>query len=634
MITLTDVTLQRGPQRLLDNINLVIYPGHHVGLVGQNGCGKSSLFQLLLRELHVDGGTLSIPGSWRVAHMAQEVSASDRPAVEYVLDGDTKLREIQAVITAAEISGDNDALAHGYADLDTIDGFNAHYRAEQLLHGLGFTQDQVGDSVNSFSGGWRIRLNLAQALMSPSDLLLLDEPTNHLDMDAMLWLEQWLKAYKGTLVLISHDRDFLDNIVDDIIHIEHQKANSYRGNYSAFELQRAARLAEQQSMYEKQQRRVGEIEEFVRRFKAKASKAKQAQSRVKELERMEKIAPAHVDSPFRFSFREADKTSTPLINLSHANLGYGETEILHDVGISLPPGARIGLLGPNGAGKSTLVKSLVGDISILKGERVAGEHLRIGYFAQHQLEALDLNASAMLHLQRISPRATEQQIRTFLGGFNFHGDKALDIIAPFSGGEKARLALALVAWEKPNLLLLDEPTNHLDLEMRHALCEALQEYSGALVVISHDRHLLRNTVDEYWRVYGGEVVPFDGTLEDYYDWLKKELQRAAKEDAKPAAASLNKVDKKTQRQESAQRRQQLSDTKNKLRKVETELSKAQQKLAAVETQLADESLYEAENKAKLQTLLQEQVDCKKQVSTVESVWLELNETLESLDQED
>ncbi len=634
MINLREVSLRRGTQCLLDHINLIFYPGRHIGLIGQNGCGKSSLFQLLLGKLQVDSGELSIPNNWRIAHMAQEVSASTRSAVDYVLDGDLRLREIQALIAKAEASGDHDALAHAYSDLDEVDGFNAHYRAEQLLHGLGFTQDQVNDSVNSFSGGWRIRLNLAQALMSPSDLMLLDEPTNHLDMDAIVWLEQWLKVYQGTLILISHDRDFLDNIADDIVHIEKQNAISYSGNYSDFERQRAARLAEQQSMFVKQQRRIEEIEQFVNRFKAKASKAKQAQSRIKELERMELIGPAHVDSPFHFRFREADKQSTPLINLSQASLGYKEAPILTNINVSVAPGARIGLLGPNGAGKSTLIKSLVGELDLLAGERICGEHLKIGYFAQHQLEALDVNASAMLHIQRLSPRATEQSIRAFLGGFNFQGDKALEPIMPFSGGEKARLALALVAWEKPNLLLLDEPTNHLDLEMHYALCEALQDYAGALIIISHDRYLLRNTVDEYWRVYGGEVVPFDGALEDYHQWIQKELQQTQAVKQKKIASSDNKkLDKKAQRQQKSQHRESLSVAKKQLKKLEHQMEKAKQEKEAVDAELSVEDIYQAENKVQLQNLLKTQANITAQMAKFEDQWVALNLDIETLEKE-
>ena len=627
MITLRDIVLQRGTQRLLEGASLTIHPGRRIGIIGANGSGKSSLFALLMGQLQLDAGELNIPAAWRMSHMAQEVATSQRSALDYVVDGDMQLRKVEAGIAQLTDTAQHNRLAALYAELEVLDGYNANNRAEQLLHGLGFTSEQVGKPVSSFSGGWRIRLNLAQALMCPSDLLLLDEPTNHLDLDATLWLEQWLKAYPGTLLLISHDRDFLDSIADEIVCVEQQQLQSYRGNYSAYETQKAQRLAQQQAGYEKQQRRVAEIQQFVNRFRAKATKAKQAQSRLKELERMELIAPAHIDSPFKFVFWEAEKNSTPLINLSEATLGYGDTEILQQVEFSLQPGSRIGLLGPNGAGKSTLVKSLVGDLELLAGHRVCGEHLAVGYFAQHQLEALDLDASAALHIQRLSPAASEQEIRNFLGGFNFHGDKTLEPIAPFSGGEKARLALAIIVWQKPNLLLLDEPTNHLDLEMRHALEMALQGYAGALVVISHDRHLLRNTVDEFYLVANGGVESFGGTLADYQAWLKTEALPAAGSVAK---ADDDKQDKKMQRQQAAQQRQQLAPLRNKVKAVEREMEKLQQQLDTIEQRLAGSDIYLQENKADLQNTLQQRGALQAQLEHCETQWLQVQEQLESM----
>jgi ATP-binding cassette subfamily F protein 3 len=627
MITLRDIVLQRGTQRLLEGASLTIHPGRRIGIIGANGSGKSSLFALLMGQLQLDAGELNIPAAWRMSHMAQEVATSQRSALDYVVDGDMQLRKVEAGIAQLTDTAQHNRLAALYAELEVLDGYNANNRAEQLLHGLGFTSEQVGKPVSSFSGGWRIRLNLAQALMCPSDLLLLDEPTNHLDLDATLWLEQWLKAYPGTLLLISHDRDFLDTIADEIVCVEQQQLQSYRGNYSAYETQKAQRLAQQQAGYEKQQRRVAEIQQFVNRFRAKATKAKQAQSRLKELERMELIAPAHIDSPFKFVFWEAEKNSTPLINLSEATLGYGDTEILQQVEFSLQPGSRIGLLGPNGAGKSTLVKSLVGDLELLAGHRVCGEHLAVGYFAQHQLEALDLDASAALHIQRLSPAASEQEIRNFLGGFNFHGDKTLEPIAPFSGGEKARLALAIIVWQKPNLLLLDEPTNHLDLEMRHALEMALQGYAGALVVISHDRHLLRNTVDEFYLVANGGVESFGGTLADYQAWLKTEALPAAGSVAK---ADDDKQDKKMQRQQAAQQRQQLAPLRNKVKAVEREMEKLQQQLDTIEQRLAGSDIYLQENKADLQNTLQQRGALQAQLEHCETQWLQVQEQLESM----
>lgn len=629
MIVISDISLQRGTQILLEKASLRINPGQHIGITGRNGCGKSSLFQLLQGDIQLDAGSVSVPPNWRLAHMAQEVSSSDRTALDYVLDGDKELRRVQQVIAAAEEAHDNDALAHGYAALEAVHGYDAHYRAEQLLHGLGFLQSQCYLSVNSFSGGWRIRLNLAQALISRSDLLLLDEPTNHLDLEATLWLEQWLKSYPGTLLIISHDREFMDNVVDGIVHVENQQLNYYRGNYSSFEKMRAMRLAETQASYDKQQRRMAEIEDFVRRFRAKASKAKQAQSRLKELERMETISLAHVDSPFHFVFRDSEKTSSPLLVLRDADIGYG-APLLNKVHINLQPGARIGLLGVNGAGKSTLIKALVGDLPLLSGERVTGEHLAIGYFAQHQLEALDMHASALLHIQRISPDATEQTIRNFLGSFDFHADKALEPIAPFSGGEKARLALAMVVWQRPNLLLLDEPTNHLDLEMREALTEALLGYSGALVVISHDRHLLRNSVDEYWCVRDGMVTEFDGTLEDYHRQLHKQGSAEAVE--KKSAPSVVQ-DKKVQRQESAQLRQSLAPLRKRAGELEKKIANQQKKLSDIENALSDPALYEAAQKNQLQQTLAEQGALRKQVEDWEAEWFALQEQLEKTSNE-
>ncbi len=627
MITLRNIVLQRGTQRLLEGASLTVHPGRRIGLIGANGCGKSSLFALLMGQLQVDGGEMNIPAAWRLAHMAQEVATSERSALDYVVDGDAGLRRVEAAIAKLEASERHEQLAALYAELEALDGYNANNRAEQLLHGLGFTAGQISRPVSSFSGGWRIRLNLAQALMCPSDLLLLDEPTNHLDLDATLWLEQWLKAYPGTLLLISHDRDFLDSIADEIVCVEQQRLQTYRGNYSAYETQKAQRLAQQQAGYEKQQRRVAEIQQFVSRFRAKATKAKQAQSRLKELERMELIAPAHIDSPFKFAFREAEKNSTPLIQLSEASLGYRGETILQQVEVGLQPGSRIGLLGPNGAGKSTLVKSLVGDLPLIGGHRVCGEHLAVGYFAQHQLEALDLAASAALHIQRLSPHASEQEIRNFLGGFNFHGDKALEPIAPFSGGEKARLALAIIVWQKPNLLLLDEPTNHLDLEMRHALEMALQGYAGALVVISHDRHLLRNAVDEFYLVADRRVQPFAGTLADYQSWLKAH-QRP--DQSPPTPPGEDRQDKKAQRQLAARQRQQLAPLRKKVKVVEREMEALHQRLGKFEKSLADPDIYLQENKENLQNALQQRGQLQGQLEECEAQWLQMQEQLESL----
>ncbi|MFT3928758.1 MAG: ATP-binding cassette domain-containing protein [Spongiibacteraceae bacterium] len=629
MIELQSIALQRGNKILLQDASLRIHPGEKTALVGANGSGKTSLFLLLMGRLQIDRGQLSIPAAWRIAHMAQEVEAGDRTAIDYVLDGDSELRRIEQALATET---DDDKLAHLYADLDAIDGYTAGRRAEQLLLGLGFPPDKWHVPVSSFSGGWRIRLNLAQALMCPSDLLLLDEPTNHLDLDASLWLEQWLARYRGTLVLISHDRDFIDNTCEQIVHIENATLTRYRGNYSSFERQRAERLAQQQIAFEKQQERIAHVQSFIDRFRAKATKAKQAQSRIKELERMEMLVPAHVDSPFDFAFFKPDRFSDPLLNLTQATLGYTDKPLLHNINLSIHPGSRIGLLGANGAGKSTLLKSLAGTLSLLEGERITGEHLKLGYFTQHQLEALDLDASPALHIQRMSPQAREQEIRDFLGGFNFRGDTALAPIRHSSGGEKARLALALIVWQKPNLLLLDEPTNHLDLEMCHALTVALQEFEGSVVVVSHDRHLIRNTCEELMLVADGRVQEFDGDLNDYSNWLLSEArnQRKEKDESPKKEIDTKKtVDKKAQRQQGAEQRKQLADLKKQIQKLEKDIEAAQKQLGEIETRLADESLYADENRQQLQALLKEQGLVKQRLFDSEEQWLVLQETIES-----
>jgi ATP-binding cassette subfamily F protein 3 len=636
MIQLQNISVQRGTKFLLDAADLTIYPGQKVGLIGANGTGKSTLFQLLLGTLHSDTGTLDIPKAWRVAHMAQEVGHTTRSALDYVLDGDSELRRLEQEIANAlqDPEHNGEKLAHLYSDMENIHAYTAPSRAQQLLNGLGFATGDDKRPVSDFSGGWRIRLNLAQALMCPSDLLLLDEPTNHLDLDATLWLEEWLKRYPGTLIIISHDRDFLDNIVDRIVNIEKQKLDNYSGNYSAFERQRAEKLAQQQASFEKQQERIAHVENYIRRFRAQATKARQAQSRIKELERMEKIAPAHIDSPFSFTFKCNDKMSVPLVHIARADIGYGAKVVLNKVELSIRAETRIGLLGPNGAGKSSLVKTLAGSLPLMAGDRINGEHFKLGYFAQHQLEALDINASAALHIQRLAPMAREQEIRDFLGSFDFHGDRAFEPITHFSGGEKARLALAIIAWEKPNVLLLDEPTNHLDLEMRHALTMALQEFEGAVIVVSHDRHLLRNTVNEFLLVADGKVSEFDGDLEDYYKWMQQQKTNvvAAEKETIATNDGDSRVDKKAQRQQSAAQRAQLKPLTNKLKSLETQLEKLQKRLSEIETQLADSGIYDDKNKAKLQALIAEQGQLQTQVDEAEENWLMVSEELEAASQ--
>jgi len=624
MIELINLSLQRGGKALLEEASLRVNPGEHMALVGANGSGKSSLFKLLCNELSYDSGDLQMPAQWQIAQMRQEVEASDRPAIEYVIDGHQHYRRIEADIEACS---DDHRLAELLAEMELIHAYQIRSDAEQLLQGLGFALTEVDKPVSDFSGGWRIRLNLAQALMCPSDLLLLDEPTNHLDLDASLWLEQWLRRYEGTLLLISHDRDFIDACCDFVVHLEHHQLHRYRGNYSAFERQRAERLAQQQQAYEKQQAERAHMEDFVRRFRAKASKAKQAQSRLKALERMSEIAPAHVDSPFHFRFYAPSQYSDPLLGLSNAALGYSEP-LLNKVNLSIHPGSRIGLLGANGAGKSTLMKSLAGTLAPLSGQRHSGEHLHMGYFHQHQLESLDLNASPLLQLQRLRPDAREQDIRNFLGGFNFKGERAEGSCLHFSGGEKARLALAIIVWQRPNVLLLDEPTNHLDLEMCHALTSALQEFEGAVIVVSHDRHLLRNTVDELLLVDNGSVSPFDGSLDDYRQWL---LSRNRELGDKPQSASTAPVvDKKKARQDAAAKRAKLAPLNNEIKKLERTLQKVAEQLQAIEAQLADTSLYDETNKQQLKTLLAEQARLQTENNTAEEAWLELQEQLEAL----
>ncbi|KAB5622652.1 ATP-binding cassette domain-containing protein [Pseudomonas putida] len=631
MIRLSNLTLQRGPQRLLEGAEMTLHTGHKAGLIGANGAGKSSLFALLRGELSPDAGDCQIPADWRIAHMRQEVDTLDRLAVDYVLDGDLRLRKVQADLAAAEQAHDGTALARLHSELDSADGYTADARARKLLAGLGFTAEQMDRRVGDFSGGWRMRLNLAQALMCPSDLLLLDEPTNHLDLDAILWLEDWLKGYPGTLLLISHDRDFLDAVVDHVLHVEQRKLNLYKGGYSAFERTRAERLAQQQQAYEKQQAQRAHMEKYIARFKAQATKARQAQSRIKALERMEELSAAHVDSPFDFVFREAHKISSPLLDLAEGRLGYGDKTILEKVKLQLTPGARIGLLGPNGAGKSTLIKNLAGELEPLSGRLARGENLAVGYFAQHQLDSLDDKASPLLHLQRLAPAEREQTLRDFLGGFDFRGDRIDEPVVNFSGGEKARLALALIAWERPNLLLLDEPTNHLDLEMRLALTMALQEFAGAVVVVSHDRHLLKSTTNDFLLVADGKVDTFDGDLDDYSRWLIDYRQRTAPVSNTPV--NPDKTDKKAQRQAAAALRQQLAPHKKAADKLETELGQVHAQLGEIETALGDSGLYDAARKDELRDLLARQTKLKQREGELEEAWMEALETLESMQAE-
>jgi ATP-binding cassette subfamily F protein 3 len=623
MISLQDISLRLGSQLLLDQVDLTIYAGQKVGIIGRNGTGKSSLFKLLMNELSADSGELDFPKDLRKSQMQQETKGSSRSAIDYVIDGDANFRKIEQHLAKAEADNDNQQLAALHAELDLHDGWTIRNRAEQLLSGLGFPIEDFTRTVNEFSGGWRIRLNLAQALMSPSDLLLLDEPTNHLDLEATLWLQQWLLRYQGTLLLVSHDRSFLDMVVSHILSFENKKLYLYRGNYSDYEKQKAERIAQQQAEFEKQQARKKEIESFVRRFRAKASKARQAQSRLKELSRMVDIAPAHIDSPFHFNFLEPDKIPPSLLATDKIAIGYDEP-LIKNFSINIRADSRIGLLGSNGQGKSTLLKVLADKLPLLDGEINHSDHLKIGYCAQHQVDELDTSATPMQLVQTLDKTAREQDIRNFLGGFDFQGDRVKETIEHFSGGEKSRLALALVVWQKPNLLLMDEPTNHLDLEMCHSLTVGLQAFSGALILVSHDRHLLSNTVDQFLLVKDGKLDFFEGDLNDY----EKLLLENNKTDNKIDQAKVGKLNKKEIRQQSAEKRNQLKSLRDKSIKLEKEIHQNQNQLAVIEEKLTDSGLYEENKKDQLYVLLQERAQLLSLTSDLEEAWLETIEELE------
>ncbi len=637
MLKFSHLSLRRGSQLLLQDVDITIHPHQKVGITGSNGCGKSSLFALINNELHADNGEFSRPQKWVIAHVAQESPATARSALDYVIDGDEQLRAIEQAIEKASDS-DGEQLGQLYSQLEEADGYTANSRAAQLLSGLGFFQRQLNNSVNSFSGGWRMRLNLARALMCRSDLLLLDEPTNHLDLEAVLWLEEWLKKYPGTLLLISHDRDFLDSVMTHIIHIEHQKMTIYSGNYSQFERVRAEQLAQQQILYERQQREIKHIQSFINRFKAKATKAKQAQSRVKTLEKMELITQAHVDSPFHFEFHAPEKIPNPLIALEDIRLGYGDEVILDHIHINLQPGSRIGLLGHNGAGKSTFIKLLAGELKAQSGRAEASSELRIGYFAQHQLEQLHPEDTPLEHFfresQRLGIKATEQDLRNHLGCFGFSGDKVESKIAPFSGGEKARLVFATLVYQKPNLLLLDEPTNHLDLDMRHAISLALQEFEGAMVIVSHDRHLLRSVSDEFYLVASKKVAVFKGDLDDYRNWITDQKKLEAQIINNSSGSSLEAVNstlsRKEQKRLDAEKRKLLKPMQNRLVKLEREMEQLNQDKQSLEAILAEPDIYEAKQKQRLKELLQQQSILSCTIEEKEEQWMQLSEELEGI----
>ncbi|MDP1541158.1 MAG: ATP-binding cassette domain-containing protein [Moraxellaceae bacterium] len=634
MIVAKDLTLLRGGRPLFEYASFAIHPGWRVGLTGSNGCGKSSLFELLRARLPVDAGSLERPPQWVVAHMAQEVSALPQPAIEFVLDGDSEWRVLDEQINAAQDEStalDGNALANLYIRYDAIQGYTARSRAAQLLAGLGFSEADQQRHVAQFSGGWRMRLSLAQALMCRSDLLLLDEPTNHLDLDAILWLEDWLCAYQGTLLVVSHDRDFLDAVVGHIIHIEQCVLTHYRGNYSQFERMRSERLAQQTQMYEKQQTQVAHLTAFVERFRAKASKAKQAQSRLKALERMTLTAPSMVDSSLDIRFAVPEKMGSPLLRLDEADLGYANAPILRQVDIALAPGSRLGLLGPNGAGKSTLIKSLVGELTLLSGQLSSSEHLRLGYFAQHQIDHLDAKASALLMMQRLSPKVDELTLRNFLGGFGFRGDRVTCAVEPFSGGEKARLALALIVWQKPNVLLLDEPTNHLDLDLRHALLVALQAFQGAVVLVSHDRHLVSATCDELLLVVDGEVRPFQGDIDAYASWLREWRANLPKQASAVQTVVVPVVSEPVKASaKPVVRSADVRALQQKVVKAELLMQREQQALQVITEQLSRPDLYEPEQQQQLNDLLAQQKQAQQTLDAAEQSWLATADALEAL----
>lgn len=662
MLTFANLALRRGTLLLFSDVSFTIHKGRKVGLIGANGAGKTSLFKLITGELEADTGALDFPQNMEISYLAQEVAATSELALDYVKSGDRHWARIDQAITKAEQDGEFEKLATLHEQMDSIDGYTANARAEQLMMGLGFQVDEFSEPLSSFSGGWRIRLNLARTLMSPADLLLLDEPTNHLDLDAIMWLSSWIKQYHGSMILISHDREFLDETVNTIAYLYNKSIELFSGNFSQFEIIKAARLAEQQSSYVKQQREIRHMQDFVRRFRAKATKARQAQSRIKALERMEVIAPAHIDSPFSFQIPTAEKSSDPLLLLDQCNLGY-TNPILSEVAISLHPGDRIGLLGHNGAGKTTLMKSLSGELPLLKksveardntgtiGRRIEGENLQIGYFSQHQVDDLDLGITPLTLIRRVDPKLSDQGIRNYLGGFDFKGDRVNELINIFSGGEKARLALALVAYSKPNLLLMDEPTNHLDIDMRQALTVALQTFDGAILLISHDRHLLANAVDSFLLLDRGRLTEFNGDLEDYRRFVLTDgikTPGAGSKDNGPREPVTKRVtgesaNKKHNQQvtkpvvgtTSSNRTnnasgKQARQLKTKLRTLETQLERLNRKLGEVEEGLTDSSLYENGGGDDLQSLLRDQLNLKDQIGELEESWLEMSTMLEAI----
>ena len=650
MISLKNFALRRGERLLLSDVNLTMHAGWRVGVIGRNGCGKSSLFAAILGEVEADKGDLDLPGKVRIASVAQETPSLPDPAIDFVLSGDELVYSIIRAEAEAMDREDYDAVAEAHQKLAEINGYDATARAGRLLHGLGFPAETHTRAVSEFSGGWRVRLNLARALMCPSDLLLLDEPTNHLDLDAVLWLEQWLLKYTGTLLLISHDREFLDGVSTHTLHLHEGRAKLYTGDYTSFERQRAEQLRQQQIAFEKEQAEREHLQKFIDRFKAKASKAKQAQSRMKRLAKLSGTEAVRAERAFRINFAEPAKLPHSLIRLNHVDAGYranahavgaalaatgsdaeysmvaakaaptAAITILHDVGFGLEAGDRIGLLGPNGAGKSTLVKTLVGELPRLSGERTAHPDLRIGYFAQHTVESLHDGQSPLWHLKEIAPEAGEQVLRNYLGTWNFVGDRAFESVDGFSGGERARLALALIAYTKPNVLLLDEPTNHLDLDMREALAEALSDFDGAIVLVSHDRHLIGLVCESFWRVADGKVEEFNGDLDEYAAWLRARGSEARSASEKTAAKASGKPAKQKSAAEADARRFKL---------VETRIAELQSEAAHIEQELADPAVYGSDGGGALLRLGQRQAELAKEREALEAEWLGLYEAMQA-----
>ena len=631
MISLNNISLMRGNQLLIADSSLTLSGGQRTGIIGRNGAGKTSLFKALEGDIPLEQGAIEVPSGLRTSTMSQETPGSQRSALEFVIDADTAYRTLERALQQAEADNDHAEIARLHSELDNIEGYSIRNRAEQLLSGLGFSTDLFDKPVSRFSGGWRVRLNLAAALMCPSDLLMLDEPTNHLDLEATVWLEQWLQRYPGTLLIISHDRSFLDTVIEQVVSFEGNRLVAYTGNYSAFEKLKAERLALQQAMYEKQQRRRTEIENFVRRFRAKASKATQAQSRLKELDRMQDIAPAHIDSPFSFRFADLDQLPDFLMQVEQLSIGFAEP-LVERINLSIRADTRIGLLGFNGSGKSSLLKVLSEQHPPLAGEITRARKLKVGYYAQHQVDELNQQSTPFELIQQLDPKASAQEIRNYLGGFDFKGERINEQISIFSGGEKARLALARVVRSQPNLLLMDEPTNHLDLDMVHALTVALQHYSGALIIVSHDRHLLGNTVDAFYSIHEGVFAEFKGDLKDYEKWLGKQESASHKLEERTATTragtTSHKLDKKHLRQEAAAKREREAPMRKREKQLERKMDDLNSELQSLETQLSDSTLYDDSNKKQLKDLLQRQGELKTQLADIEEAWMEVLEQLQ------